>query len=341
MPQMADGPTPPKRLVHCHKNPRDAELEHPKLDRTALMRKAEFGDITGQTDFERADYVTCQLEKKDNPGKPCERRFGNGWIMANSDGVEGYIGGDCADEHFGAHEAFAGAKAKARREVALQETVKQLRGLLDDAPSRRTRLSAAIERHRQIMERVRRLREALPFATLERLSDAAKSGRREVALEFETPEPREDEKTKKVYTIHKWKREPFGYISSPAALDAARLKSIADRLREAGLALTYAEASLEQKVSQMRDWAQAINGLDDCERDIVAASADLNAFSQPENLRMLCWLCRDESDQEQCAGIALQTVSRDAVKPAEAKRARRQWYQEIVAAKDGRRFRVP
>ena len=61
------------------------------------MQKTEFEDITSSYTYPRADWASCQLEID---GKICKEPHGKGWIMMRRDGVEGYIGGDCADSHF-------------------------------------------------------------------------------------------------------------------------------------------------------------------------------------------------------------------------------------------------
>lgn len=329
-----------KKLVGYYRSPKEAERDHPNIDRNVLMLRSEFEDILGQNEFEEAEWVTCQLEKLKHPGSMCMKLHGNGWIMLNKSGAAGYIGGDCANEYFEAHEAFAGATSRARREVSLQRMVARLRALLEEANSHRSRALQNLERLRRLSRKVRAWREDLPYDAKERLYDAAKTGNSSVRVEFQTPTKVEDDK-RQVKVVTKWLLEPIATFIAPRALDISRLDPIDRGVRGALDALDRAAASLERKTSEMREWAEAIEAIDSLERQLNDCEAELSSFEQPGNLQLLCWLCRDNADQITCARLALQPFSRKTVSNSDAKRALYQWYGAIVAAHGDRQFRVP
>ena len=333
------GEQSPKKLVGYYRSPRDAERDHPNLDRSAPMRKAEFADITAQCDFPEADYVQCQLEAEENPGELCQQAHGRGWIMLNSAGVEGYIGGVCATHHFKAHAAFSGATARARREVSLQKTVSRLQALLDRREPLQEQVAGAFERARLLRDEVKRLREKLPYRVKERLLNATKTGNRSVSLEFETIERVEDANGK-VREVPRWRPEIVGFITAPNALDMARLHDVTERIRAAGIALGEAQASLVRKESQMGAWAEALEGIDRFDADLVAIETDLETFLRTPNVSLLCWLSPKDEDQLACARLALQCTSGAPTSNAAVRKARKSWYDDIVSAHEGRRFRV-
>lgn len=331
----------PKKLVGYYQHPPEAERDHPGLDRNAPMRKSEFDDITAQYEFPEAEYVTCQLEREDKPGELCQQSHGRGWIMRNAAGVEGYIGGHCAADHFKAHTAFSGATAKARRDVSLQKTKKRLEALLSDQESLRARIRALFERARELRDSVKAIREKLPYKAKERLQHAAKTGNRSITLEFATRVKVEDEK-KNVREVTKWRSDIIGAVAAPNALDTTRLQDIVGRLRMAQSALDYGEASLERKETEMREWAEALEGIDRCGTELEELTADLELFKRMPNVSLLCWLCTSDEDQLACARVALQCTSGAAtISNTAVRKARSSWYDEIVREHQGRPFRVP
>lgn len=330
----------PKKLVGDYRSPRDAERDHPNLDRSAPMRKAEFADITAQCDFPEADYVQCQLEAEENPGELCQQAHGRGWIMLNSAGVEGYIGGVCATHHFKAHTGFSGATARARREVSLQKTAGRLQALLDRKGPLQERVTRAFDRARHLRDDVRHIRDKLPYRVKERLLTATKTGNRSLTLEFETIEKVEDANGK-VREVPRWRAEIVGFIAAPNALDMARLHDVTERIRAAGITLGQAQASLVRKESQMRAWAEALEGIDRFDADLAEIETDLETFLRTPNISLLCWLSPKEEDQIACVRLALQRASGTPSSNAAVRKARKSWYDEIVSAHDERRFRVP
>ena len=73
----------------------EALTAHPRINRSAPLALRAFRAITGTYMFVAADRVTCQLDITGEGGM-CNEVHGRGWIMKRADGVECFIGGDCA-----------------------------------------------------------------------------------------------------------------------------------------------------------------------------------------------------------------------------------------------------
>jgi hypothetical protein len=301
------------------------------------MRKEEFADISGSYNFPEVDWVTCQLEID---GAICRQNHGVGWIMVRTDGVEGYIGGDCARQHFQADSAFAGAAARARRDVRVQSLVARLAVLIADREVLRQRIADVFQRQQDLRKTVSKVRDALPFPVLERLHDMVKSGDRAVRLEFRHVEKDED-RDRKVIEVIRWRPDQVATAVAPAAIEVALVNDIGDRLRIALEACNHAEAATERTEKELRAWAESIEAIDRCESDLEEASAALSAFVDLQNLRGLCWVCLKDADQIKTAKAAMQLTGMRNADDRAARKSLIAWRQEIQASHAGLDFRIP
>lgn len=321
--------------IEYFRTPQDAREAHPRLDLDAAMPKEAFDAITGVYSYDRAHFVICQLEIN---GQICRQEHGKGWIMRRTDGVEGYIGKDCAHEHFKKDHAFTNAVAHARRQVRTGALIERLRCLLDD-PLRRDRIVDGFERQRALLREIRRIRDLLPFVVKETLERVAKGGRNAVWLEFEYLEKDED-KDGNVFEVSRWRPETIGVVDSPSSIDLGRVDSIGEAFRAALTAYDYAKPSPEHPYRTLLGWAESLEALDRCESDLDELSNGLESFLRPMNLQLLCWLCRKESDQVDTVQAVLRLTGSPAGGMA-ARSAWGAWRREISRAYQDRRFRVP
>ena len=299
------------------------------------MPKEAFADITGAYGYERAHFVTCQLEID---GQICKQEHGRGWIMLRVDGVEGYIGKDCAHEHFKRDHAFSSAVARARREVRTDALVARLEALLAD-PLRRDRIVDGFGRQHSMLQEIRRIRDLLPFAVKESLERMTKSGGAAVRLEFEYREKAED-RNGNVIEVSRWRPETVGSINAPGAIGLRGIENIGEAFRAALTACDHARPSADVPYKTLLGWAESLEALDRCESDLDDLAEDLESFVLPMNLRMLCWLCHKESDQVEAAQAVLRLTGSSGSESF-ARAARNEWRREIMAAYQDRPFRIP
>ncbi len=331
-----DLPTSSPQRVQQFQSSRDARLAHPRLDTDAPMPKENFQAITGVCMFPATDWVTCQLTV--DGGEMCRQEHGKGWIMQRTDEVEGFIGQDCAKKHFGKDHAFSKEAARARREVRTDELVARLKSLLADQ-ARRERLQDGFERQQQLRRDVRRIRDLLPNSVKNRLHEMSKTGNRSVQVQFEYRELIED-KDGKEREVTKWERRQIGSVTSPSAIDIAAVDRLAERFRSARAALEYADPNAERTEKELRTWVQSIEDIEPCEADVDETAESLESFGQLENLKLLCWICRDSSQQIQVARAAL-TLSRGSeVSEGAARKPLEDWRRALSDANEGRRFKV-
>jgi hypothetical protein len=326
-----------KRRVAHYTNRRDAELAHPALDLSAPMRKSDFADITDSYSYPEVDWVKCQLEID---GSTCHQDHGIGWFMIRKDGVEGYIGGDCAQVHFKTDKVFAGAVAKARRDIRTQNLVDRLGNLIQDREVLRQRIVDGFERQQKLRKRVGNIRDLLPYAVMDRLHHMTKTGDRNLRVEFGYQEKDED-RDQKVIEVTRWRAEVVGTLAAPQALEVAAIEEIGERLRSALAACGQAEASPERSERELRGWAESIESVDRSQVDLDEAVSALAAFVELTNLRGLCWVCRKDEDQVKAARAVLRMTGSRDVSDSTARRARDTWRDEIAASRKGAKFRVP
>lgn len=331
----ADLPTTLQRIQQFQSS-QEARAAHPRLDTDAPMPKESFRAITGVCMFPRTDWVTCQLTVAG--GTLCRQEHGKGWIMQRADGVEGFIGHDCARDHFGADHLFRTEAARARREVRTDELVARLKLLLSD-PAKRERLQDGFERQQQLRRDVRRIRDLLPHSVKNRLHDMTKTANRNVQVQFEYRELIE-EKDGKEREVSKWERRVIGTVTNPSAIDITTVDLLGERFRSARAALEYADPSPERTEKELRAWVRSLEDIEQCEADVDDAAEALDVFAQAENLKLLCWTCRHQDEQIQVARAAL-TLARGAeVLEGAARKPLEDWRRTLSDANQGRRFRI-
>lgn len=324
------------KLVKHYLKLSDLMRDHPALDLEAAMQKDAFDDIPSSYNLAEIEWVKCQL---DIDGKICREPHGIGWVMTRkNDGVQGFIGGHCANEHLLSNVDFANAAAKARRDVRLQRLVARLAPLIAERDVLRQRITDVFGRQQELRRLVARIRESLPFPVLESLHDMVKTGNRGLRVEFRHVEKDEDRDGNPIDVV-RWRSDQVANIAAPAAVEIVVVNDIGDRLRVGLEACNHAEASTERTEKELRAWAEAIEAIDRCESDLEEATTALSAFVDLQNLRGLCWVCRKDEDQVQTAQAAMRLTGRNADERA-ARKSRDEWRQEIRTSHGGLDFRI-
>jgi hypothetical protein len=324
-------------MITHYTSRRDAELAHPALDLSAPMRKSDFGGITDSYGYPEVDWVKCQLEID---GNTCQQGHGAGWFMIRKDGVEGYIGGDCARVHFGKDKAFAGAVAKARRDIRTQDLVARVGNLIQDREALHQRIVDAFEQQQRLRKRIAEIRHMLPYSVLDRLYRMTKAGDRNIWADFGYLEKDED-RNQKVIEVIRWRSEVVATLSAPNAIEVTPIEVIGARLRGALTACTQAEASPERSDKELRGWAESLESVDRCRAELDEAALALDSFGVPTNLRRLCWLCPKDADQVKTARAGLRMAGFREVSDTAARRARDTWRSELTASRKGAQFKIP
>jgi hypothetical protein len=328
---------PPDRRIRHYSDRREAELAHPALNLSAPMPKSEFAFIGDSYGYAETDWVKCQLEIK---GAICKQDHGTGWFMIRKDGVEGYIGGDCALLHFKKDKVFAGAVAKARRDIRTRDLVERLGNLIQDRDALHQRIVAVFERQRNLRQRIREIRDLLPYVVMDRLHRMTKAGDRNVRVEFGYLE-RDEDRNQKVIEVIRWRSEVVAMLAAPHAIEVAIVEEMGARLRSGLAACRQAQASPERSENELRGWAESIESMDRTQANLNEAVTALDAFVEPTNLRGLCWLCPKDEDQLKAARAALRIAGSRDVSDSTAQRARDTWRDQISASRKGAKFKVP
>jgi hypothetical protein len=318
----------------------EAERARPRLSANNPVPLVQFADLIGDYRFPEPEWVRCQLV--DERGE-CKQRHGWGWIAQLTDGSEGYIGHDCAEDRFGADprfaDKFAAAAIRVDREITTDLLVARLMRSLAD-PNVRQAESDALRSRDRLSERLMHTRNLLPRAVLDKLSDRAKRRDMEVMVRVLYIETEVDEKTGRRRQVTKPQDRRWGMLSGLEGLDNRPLLKIGSRLRDAEAALSHAVASVDQPDSSLRKWASAIEYVGRAAPEIRQRAALLDSFCRPENLKLLWLLASDRYDQLTVVNAALEIATRKRVTDEEAGAAHMAWSQEIKDAHGGVDFQL-
>lgn len=312
-------------------SPRDVEAARPSLDRECGISLQEFAGLVGPYSFPEADRVSCQLDEKGD-GSLCRQVHGRGWVVRRKDGKEGLIGRDCAKGHFGADANFSSEVQRVNRELRIDSLVARILERQSDE-SFADRLDAAINRQRELRDQITKLRDCWPEELLRRLADMGKSGNSSVMVSVRYVE--KDEGGRPKYTYQPVR---IGSISTPGAMDRSALSAIATRLQDAQAALHEAIPDRQQKERKLREWIQAIDGLEQCEGELDEIPEGLAQFTAPENLKLLCWTVRPDHIQDAILRAALELMTGQSVSEEEARREKLALAGEIRKANGSRDF---
>jgi hypothetical protein len=327
-------------LITHYTNRRDAELAHPALDLSAAMRKSDFDRIGDSYGYPEVDWVKCQLEID---GNTCGQDHGTGWFMVRKDGVEGYIGGDCAQLHFGKDKAlasaFATAVASARRDIRTQGLIERLGNLIKNRDALQQRIGSAFELQQQLRKRIAAVRQLFPYPVLSRLNRMTKFGDRKVHADFGYLEKDED-RNQNVIQVTRWKSEVIATVAAPHAIEMPPIELIGTRIGSALAACRQAEASPERSDKELRGWAESLEAVDRCHTELEVATLALDSFITPTNLRGLCWLCPKDEDQIMAASAGLRLAGVKEAGDRAARRARDAWRNDLIASRNGAQFKV-
>lgn len=339
---MRDESLPPKALAESpsaqrteraqeFRTPREAEAGRPRLETSCSIPLEAFAGLIAKYSFAEVDWQRCQLEEL---GSICRQEHGRGWIAKRKDGKEGYIGRNCAHDHFGADLNFAAETSRINRELRVDALVSRLNALLNK-PDLTQRLVAAIEWQDTLLEKIVQRRQLWPAQLLSRLQDMAKTGNREIRVEVCYVEY-DKEKKRNVYT---WQSVAVSAVSGLDGLDSLHARQIGLRLEKASEAKSSAVATQEQSEKSMRAWADALDDIGRCETELQAIESAYEAFAKPENLKWQWLLVRRQAEQIEIVQCVLELASGRPVADSTAAETRKVWEQEIRAANNGRDFR--
>jgi hypothetical protein len=250
-------------------------------------------------------------------------------MRRGSDEAEGFIGHQCAKEHFQKDHGFSIAVAQAERHLQLTELLERLASAQADS-QRAARYESHLARILGLRARVAGIRRLFVDRLLVRLAFMIQRTGTGVRAEFAFPERVEDAKGN-VRTVLKWRSELIGKISAPQAVETLRLDRHAEHVH-AALAAFRSSPSRESGPKQLKAWAAAITEGDKISGALDAAEKELGEFLQPDSLKLLTWVCPEPDDQMATARGVLQLLSGKGVTEPEAQSIWQTWRKELMAS---------
>jgi hypothetical protein len=326
-----------RKRARRYRSRREAEREHPLLHQDNLVPLENFADLLGDYEFPKLEYVRCQLI---DAGGKCHKLHGWGWIAQLKNESEGYIGHDCAEEHFGGDPRFAAVFTAAAERVDKEITIglleAALRPLIDD-PSMPDRLNDVKRRWRQLYDRAANLPGQLTEPLRKELSARRKQASLDVVINVIQVETEIDEnkRERKIVTRHPTR---WGVLSGLQALDIRPLGKIGLRLDDAGAAIRQAVISGDQSKDTLSKWLADLQYIERADQALKQHEANLLAFCRPDNLKLLWLLFSGRFEQLSAIRVALEIISRKRVMDDEVATTREAWAQEIKAANGGSEF---
>ena len=317
--------------THHFRSPQEVAQARPRLNREKTITREQFGNLVGPYTFAPADRVTCQREHDD---QVCNQEHWHGWVIRRKDDIEVYVGVDCANEQFGADSRYVADKRRIDEEFAIDKLVDRVLEAASD-PDFSRRLVAIQRRHGEVHQAATALRRQLPSAVFSALWYMRKTGTPSIHLEFDFPEI--DERTNNVRS--RWTKDRVGRISGLNCIDVTRIASIGQRLDLASWALSDARPDYDVPMAKLRTWAEALEDVEPCAREIEEYATTLEEFRRVENLRLLYLLVRERSDITAAVRFALEHGSGRQVTDAEVQAFAADWDRALLEPRSCRRFR--
>lgn len=297
-----------------------------------LVTEENYVRIISDYNLPELDWMACQLRRK---REPCNHAHGYGWLVCTTGGDEACIGGDCADKYFGARSGFARDRARAKRELTIDDLRRRisLAQSSDDIPRRVDQVLAAADR---LYQQTRTLIDALPAEVVSAIRDMAKAGRRAAVMVLvEYPEKPDDEKP---YEKPRARLQPYsiGDVRGVRALDTPAIKALSVAARAVKVAWSDRQAFEEASLRKLRELANTLEGLGQIEGQAEAAADTWDSFREPANLERCAFLTRNDEAQRGVFELARSGSSRKA-----AREAWRATVKHIESQNGGRSFRIP
>ena len=134
----------------------------------------------------------------------------------------------------------------------------------------------------------------------------------------------------------------LGAVIKYAAVDLTLIEQLEQRFKAALAAFEYAEDERAPREGATRVGRESRGHPPDARRTPwTRRSKRWRRFSVFQNLKLLCWTCREEADRIAIARAAL-SVQRGAGVSGEAARAPLEdWRREVSAKRNDRAFRIP
>jgi hypothetical protein len=314
-------------------SPAEARAACLRLDETATMRVSEYASLVAENAFPENDQVICQLINE--KGQACRQRHGKGFVAKRNDGVELFIGGDCAHKHFGAESGFA-------TDAEMLQRANRVRDLRDRIAARKAEpvfaetLRADWSRSEELKKRIAEERAALPSRVVGRLVDMMKTGGRSVPGEVRDVEIYKDEHGNEHERIT-WRAVTLATVASPEGLNLEEIESVQATLRAARKALRedVPTSSLER---QLKEIVVALDAAPACSMRVAALEQSFKSFLTAANLQAASWLALRAEDQETVVARALELARRSS-RSQQIRASIAEWTRELQAANGGRAFR--
>jgi hypothetical protein len=322
-------------------NSAEARKHCPNLDTTATMQVADYECLVAETAYAKIDFVKCQLVRV--AGHECPQRFGAGWVAKRKDGVQVYIGGDCADKNFRA----AGDEGKRyRADARALELANRIEGLRARIAARKenaefvTGLAETYQRCEALEDRARAECDALPAEVLSRLFSMLRTMRREVPGEVRYVEKEEDPSdSSKTIDVVRWRPTSLGVLQGLEGLNSGRLASLKTTVRDARNALRRVVSDEKRLEATLKNQIAAIEGADSVPQTLDAFERSLSSFRELDNYRTLSWLAVRDDEREKVVERYLKLAGR----PTSLQAVRNLigvWRRDIEERHGGKQFRA-
>jgi hypothetical protein len=292
-----------------------------------------FASLIGEYHFAEEE-VSCQVRRLDQSSR-CSEGHKNGWLGRRKDGKEALIGRICGGKYFNASSAFVAQRKRITSELNITRYIERLQATRGDS-AYASDLQRTIGRLKVVREAAGDWRERLPARTITRLQQMAKSGNSAVGVQF-----RYEDEDDIGNPIVDWVQDQIGVVSGVAIFDQSKVGVLFQALH--GIRDTLCEAYIDRAAGErrLRQWADKLDQLSSCSGRVAELESALESFSEPSNLRLLCFLV---PNQDIGMTVARVVIKQESGADAATSSAARALYNELSASvrarAAGRDFRV-
>jgi hypothetical protein len=291
----------------------------------------DFAGLVGEYHFVGDAEYPCQVMRD---GRRCDEDHKNGWLGRKKDGREALIGSTCGPKNFKASLVFVAERRRLNNEHSIQTSLHRLKGTLCN-PGYAEEVTQIRERLRRFVSGLDEYREALPGEIVATLIYKATNDQSDVVVRF-----RHDDEDDNGKPIVRWEPERIGFISGLSVWHPKCTHGTFAAINEIRAVLRVAKAAPEEGRRKLKEWADTLDGLPGCKRQVDSFESQLEAFGNAENLKLLCLLLSNQYVGVSAAGVVIERATGTRAAPG----APRQMYNELRKAvstrSNGRPFKI-
>jgi hypothetical protein len=246
---------------------------------------------------------------------------------------EALIGSTCGKKYFSANSTFAADRKRISDEQSIRSSLSRLSQTLEN-PTYADDLLQTRERLKSVVSAVAEMRDMLPTGIVSALVRMADDEQSSVIVRF-----RHEDEDDEGNPIVRWVPERVGTIAGIALWNTEPMRVTFQELHDIRNTLAAAKPLRAEGRRRLRQWADSLDRLIYCRQAVDGYESKLSAFSEPENLKLLCLLVPNEEEGVAAARLVIERVGRQVASDT-PRRLYNELRRSVSERGGGRRFRI-